>query len=409
MGDGKLRVAVFSDSALPILNGVSVSIDMLVRELRNQGHSVHIYTAAHFRHKDTDPNTFRFRAVETPWTKNYPLAFPPFVGMLRRFRQNEYDIIHTHTPFTLGTVGLRWAESHDIPIVSTYHTLYDRYAHYIPYFPRRYVRFKIAKHTNWYYNLVDHVITPSATALRWLRRHSVHRPITVVPTGSPDRQMLTRAEVRQQLQISPEHKVLLNVGRIAAEKNLSLLLDATAQVMAHDPAVRLWIVGDGPHRQACVEMARALGIGDRVRFAGFVPRAEVDRYYAAADLFVFSSITETQGLVIQEAMSYGLPAVAVAGGGASDSITPGVNGLSVRNDAGELADAILRIIEDEALYARLAGEAQRSVRQYTGAAMAERVVEVYREVLASRSPRGSDLMPERSISGRKNSTSIGPN
>src|SRR6185295_6790654 len=133
---------------------------------------------------DPDPNTYRFHALETPIARQYPLAIPPFFPMLRKFRRHTYDLIHTHTPFTIGFVGMRWAESHGIPLVATYHTLYDRYIHYIPYFPRRYLRFKLAKHTNFYYNKVDHVITPSEAALRWLRRHSVTTPATVVPTAA---------------------------------------------------------------------------------------------------------------------------------------------------------------------------------------------------------------------------------
>jgi 1,2-diacylglycerol 3-alpha-glucosyltransferase len=381
LGDGKLRVAIFSDSALPILNGVSVSIDLLVRELRNQGHSVHVFTAAHYRYRDPDPNTYRFPAVETPWTKNYPLAIPPFYGMLRAFRKHEFDIIHTHTPFTLGFIGLRWAESHGLPIVSTYHTLYDRYAHYIPFFPRRYVRFKIAKHTNFYYNSVDHIITPSQAALRWLQRHSVDRPISVIPTGSPPGQFVDRGEVRRQNHFSPDQRVLLYVGRVAPEKNLSLLLDGVAIAMRQDASLKLALVGDGPYRKACVEKARALGIGDRVVFAGYVPRSEVDQFYAASDLFVFTSITETQGLVVQEAMGYGLPAVAVDGGGAADFIREGENGFIVKNDPEDFAAAILRISRDESLRERLAKGAAQTVRRYTAADMVREVVAVYRSAI----------------------------
>jgi glycosyltransferase involved in cell wall biosynthesis len=398
VGDEKLRVAIFSDSALPILNGVSVSVDLLVRGLRNQGHSVHVFTAAHFRFRDPDPNTYRFPAVETPWTKNYPLAIPPFYGMLRKFRRHEFDLIHSHTPFTIGFVGLRWAESHGLPIVATYHTLYDRYAHYIPYFPRRYVRFKIAKHTNFYYNSVDHIITPSQAALRWLQRHSVDRPITVIPTGAPDRQMLDRYEVRRQLQIPPEQKVLLYVGRVAPEKNLGFLLRAVAEVVRRDPSVRLWLVGDGPYRQTCVELARDLGIGDRVTFAGYVPRADVDKYYAAADLFVFSSITETQGLVVQEAMTYGLPAVAVAGGGASDSIVSGKNGIVVKHEEALFAEAVLNVLASEEEQARLSAGALKSVRANSADAMTERVVEVYREVIRHKHAAASPVLKEQSKS-----------
>lgn len=377
----RLRIAIFTDSALPILNGVSVSIDVLIRELRDRGHSVHLFTAAHFGYRDPDPNTHRFFALETPWTKNYPLALPPFYPMLREFRRTSFDIVHTHTPFTIGFVGLRWAQSHELPIVSTYHTLYDKYAHYIPFFPKRYVRYKIAKHTNFYYNRVDHVITPSKASSRWLQRHSVFTPMTVIPTGIPPGKPFDRADVRQKLGISPDRKVLLYVGRIAKEKNMGTLFEAAQAAIAQDPRLMLLLVGDGPYREPCAELARRLGIGDRVRFVGFVPREEVDRYYAAADLFVFPSMTETQGLVVGEAMAYGLPAVVVQGGGAGAAVEDGVTGLLVRNDASEMATAIGDLLADDRRYADFSAAAARSVRGYTASEMTDRVLDVYREVL----------------------------
>lgn len=373
---------MFTDSALPILNGVSVSVDALVTELRNQGHSVHLYTTRYPGYRDPEPNTYRFRALETPISKGYPVAIPPFYRMLLRFRQHRYDIVHTHTPYMLGMVGLRWAESHDLPIVSTYHTLYDRYAHYFRVLPKRYVRFRIAKHTNFYYNRVDHVLTPSEAALKWLKRHSVTTPTTIVPTGILRGPMLDRSEVRQSLGISPESRILLYVGRLAREKNLSVLIEAAARICSRDPRARLWLVGDGPYRDECVAMVRAAGIGDRVRFVGFVPRAEVDKYYAAADLFVFSSITETQGLVVQEAMMHGLPAVVAGGGGASASVEDGVNGFIVKSEPAEFAAAVERIFRDEALYARLSEGAPRSVRELGVPAMCDHVLAVYRQVIS---------------------------
>ncbi|HZH99379.1 MAG TPA: glycosyltransferase [Fimbriimonadaceae bacterium] len=380
----KLRIAIFSDSALPILNGVSVSIQSLVSELRNQGHSVTIFTAKSPGYKDSDPNIYRFPAIETPWTKGYPLAYPPFMGTLRKFRRHTFDVIHTHTPFTIGFVGLRWAESHEIPIVSTYHTLYDRYAHYIPFFPRRYIRFKIAKHTNFYYNHVDHVITPSVASYKWLRRHSVTTPTSVVPTGTPPRGFIDRAEMRHRLGIPPGQRIMLYVGRIAREKNLPALFAMAARVIAEEPDVRLWLVGDGPYRQEALAMARELGIGDRVQFVGFVPREHVDRYYAAADLFVFSSITETQGLVVQEAMTYGLPAIAVAGGGASAAIQNGENGFVAKNEVEDFTAHVLRVLRDEDLFSRLSEGASRTVRSYTTADMARAVLQVYGKVIHSK-------------------------
>jgi 1,2-diacylglycerol 3-alpha-glucosyltransferase len=394
MAEG-LRIAIFSDSVLPVLNGVSVSVDALVAELRNQGHSVHVFAPRFPGHRESDPNTHRFRALETPWTKGFPLAHPPFLRMLRRFRRHKFDIVHTHTIGILGFVGLRWAESHDLPIVSTYHTLYDRYAHYVPFIPRRYVRFKIAKHTNWYYNLVDHVITPSEASLRWLRRHSVRTPVTVIPTGAKPRAFIDRSEVRQALGIPPEQRVMVWVGRLAIEKNMETLFEMAALAMAEDPQLRLWIVGDGPYRPECQDLARRHDIGDRVRFVGFVPHHEVPRYYSAADVFVFSSMTETQGLVVQEAMTYGLPAICVAGGGAGASVEDGVNGFIVKNEPHSFASTVLNVLHNDELHASLSENALRSVRMNGTAEMCEKVVAVYRTVMDARGRLAPELAEVR--------------
>lgn len=382
LADRKLRIALFTDSALPILNGVSVSIDALVRELRDRGHSVHIFTAAHFRYKDPDPNTHRFFAAETPWTKGYPLAFPPFYPMLVRvFRRHEFDIIHTHSPFTIGFVGLRWGQSHGLPVVSTYHTLYDKYTHYIPFFPKSFLRYKLAKHTNFYYNSVDQVIVPSVAAQRWLQRHNVKKPIHVIPTGIPQPRPHSRPDARERLGVGPDRQMLLYVGRVAREKNMDTLLRAVALAFAKNPRLVFFVVGDGPMRDECVSLASRLGIGDRVRFVGFVPREQVDEYYAAADLFVFASVTETQGLVVGEAMSHGLPAVLVNGGGAAAAVRDGVNGLVVRNDAEALAEKLLEVTADPDLYARLSREAHQSVRAFATHDMTEKVLGVYARTL----------------------------
>jgi glycosyltransferase involved in cell wall biosynthesis len=379
--DRRLKIALFSDSALPVLNGVSVSIEALVTNLRQMGHSVHIFTASHFGYRDPDPNTYRFPAISTPWTRGYPLAYPPFYPMIRHFRKHSFDIIHTHTPFTVGFVGLRWGESHEIPVVSTYHTLYDKYAHYSPFFPKRYVRYKIAKHTNFYYNSTNHVIVPSDAAQRWLRRHSVRTPISVIPTGIGQGTSIVRAEARAILGVNPDQRMLLYVGRIAREKNMEMLFRAVSRAFDSDPSLVFWLVGDGPMRSECVDLARDLGIGDRVRFVGFIPRNEVDMYYAAADLFVFASMTETQGLVVGEAMSYGLPPVVVSGGGASAAVQDGENGIIVGNDAQALSSAILQILNHDVAYTRISEAARKSMRGQTVSAMAQKVVDVYDQVL----------------------------
>lgn len=384
MVERQLSIALFSDSALPIINGVSVSIDALVTELRTRGHSVHVFTTSYPGHRDEDPNTHRFRSIRTHWTGEYPLAVPPFYPLLREFRTQRFDLIHTHTPFTVGFVGLRWAESHEIPIVTTYHTNYDKYAYYMPFTPKRYLRYKIAKHLNFYYNSVRHVMTPSEASRRWLLRHSVRTPITVIPTGVPAPKMIDRPEARAALGLLPEQKLVLYAGRIAREKNIGVLLSAMQAAFQRDPDLLLMVVGDGPAREEYSLLARKLGIGDRVKFVGFVERSEVDSFYAAADLFAFSSMTETQGLVVLEAMSYGLPALVVQGGGAGAAVRDGENGYLLRNDPGEFAERLLNVLSDDVLYTKLSDGARATGREHTVPRMSDRVLDVYRQALGDR-------------------------
>lgn len=384
-----LKIAVFSDSALPILNGVSVSIDQTIREMRRMGHSVHLFTSSYPGHKEHDPNTHRFIALRTPFARDYPLAFPPFYPWLNEFRSHRFDIIHTHTPFTVGFVGLRWAESHEIPIVSTYHTHYDKYLHYIPLVPKAYVKYKISKHINFYYNHVNHVLTPSEASKSWLLRHAVRTPVEVVPTGIPIPQKLDRARLRNEFGISERDRVVLYAGRVAREKNLHSVFMAAQKVLLEDSRAVFWVVGDGPGRETYLKLARELNIGDRTTFFGFVPRKDVDRYYAAADVFLFASQTETQGLVVSEAMSYGLPAVVVNAGGAAESVESGVNGFAVTNDPGQLAAATLRLLQDEKLYSELSTNAVQSARKLSIPMTTDRILSVYRSVLGEELPKES--------------------
>lgn len=391
MSPDRLSIAVFSDSALPVLNGVSISIAQTVKRLRELGHSVHLFTSGYPGHVDDDPNWHRFFALRTPFARDYPLAIPPFYPKLWEFRKHRFDVIHTHTPFTVGMVGLRWAESHGIPIVSTYHTHYDKYTHYIPLFPKAYLRYKISKHLNFYYNQVNHVITPSTASKEWLMRHNVRPVVDVIPTGIPAAQSFERASVRRELGAGEDRTILLYAGRIATEKNLDALLRAVAEVMKAEPRVDFWVVGDGPAREGFRTMAGRLGIGDRTRFFGYVDHAKMGPYYAAADVFVFASKTETQGLVVSEAMSYGLPAVVVNSGGAAEAVVDGVNGFEVPDNVDLFASAVLDLVRDRDLRARMGVEAAESAKRLSIPNMVDRIVDVYRTVLGEPAPAGKTV------------------
>ena len=178
-----------------------------------------------------------------------------------------------------------------------------------------------------------------------------------------------------------------------------MLLEGVSMAMNFDPQLRLWLVGDGPYRADCVLAARKLGIGDRVKFVGFVPREDVDSYYAAADLFGFASETETQGLVVQEAMLHGLPAVVVAGGGAGESIVSGKNGFVTRNESQDFSATILNILHNDVEYARVSEGARRTARSGTIDQMTQQVLSDYRTAIETYSPAPTEVSFPPSRSG----------
>ncbi len=385
-----MKIAIFSDSYLPVINGVSLAIHTLVTELLEQGVHVTVFAPAFPRHKDADPDVIRFRSSMTPWTKGYPMALPPFLGTLRRFRRREFDLIHSHTPYTVGFCALRWAESFGIPLVSTYHTLYDKYAHYVPYYPHNYVAYKIAKHTNYYYNRVNHVITPSEAGRDSLLRHDVRKPITIIPTGIPVPPRIDRQEARKRLGIPADEFTMLYVGRLAPEKNLELLFHAMRRWHNTIPHAKLRLVGGGAGRKAEGKVVSDWDIGSRVVFEGQVSRDQVDVYFSAADLFVFPSTTETQGLVIGEAQVMGLPAIAVRGGGAHEIIRDGVDGCVVEDSVEAFAHQV-EALEGDRTRLRAMGENGRSNQtRWTPLETAERVLDVYETVLGRRVEVRSD-------------------
>lgn len=381
MSDRPLSIAFFSDSAFPIRNGVSVSIDALMKRLREMGHSAHLFAPRYPGHFDQDPNVHRIRSVMTPFAGGTPFGLPIFTREQGAFLRGRFDLVHVHTPWITAFVGMRWAHKTRVPVVATYHTLYDRYLHYVPWAPDVLKRWVVRRHITGVLNFTSHVICPSRHAERWMHRMGVRTPSTVIPTGVPTPKRLVQFSERERLGARPGQTIILTCSRLAPEKNFDLLIRSFAQAVRLDPSLVLWIAGDGPARESITNLIRQEGIGDHVRMFGWVGHDQLDRYYAAADIFLFTSVTETQGLVVLEAMSYGLPVIVCRGGGASAPIRNGVNGLKISTDRNEVASAILRVAHDEGLAARLCDGAKESARMSTVELMADRTLEVYRQAI----------------------------
>lgn len=383
--DRPLRVAMFTDCYTPIINGVVSSILALKTALERAGQTVDIYCPhAPGELPGPEPGVYRFASSRFVFQPEQRFTWPWPRRPLREFASRHYDVTHLHTPFNVGWMGRGAARRAGVPTLFTHHTLWEEYVHYIPLVPKAWLRAWVIGLCRGFANGAEVVIAPSAAVRDRFAAQGVTTPIRVVPTGIDTAMFAPRdgAAVRQDLGLAPDQPVMLYAGRMGKEKSLDLLLAAAARVFQAVPTARLVLVGGGPELEPLKDQARALGIAESCHFVGYVPREQLCRYFDAATLFVFASITETQGLVIQEAMAGGLPVAAVAASGVSEAVTEGVEGLLAAHDAPSLAGCILRIVQDPALRARLAAGAAARAADSSLAVMGTRMIEAYREALA---------------------------
>lgn len=382
-----MRIGIFSESYEPVINGVSASISILSKELEALGHEVYAFAPRHPGHCDPDHRVIRFPSFTTWVAREYPLAIPYLPNLTGRVRDLKLDVIHTHTPFTLGCLGLKLAKKLDIPLVSTNHTQYVEYAHYFPLAPVSLTRSIIIGHMRRYYNKCDAVVVPSSPIARMLREYGITTPTYVIPTGldlNTARDEEVRSRLRQELGIPQDARVLLYVGRLAKEKNLGLLLGAFDKLAAKYGDLYLLIVGGGPFESGCRALAAELAHSQRVVFTGYIPREQVASYYSVGDIFAFPSTTDTQGVVICEALGAGLPCVAVNAGGSPEMLVHGEDGLLSENDLDDFAEKLDMLLSDRSLLERFSAKAVENVSRFCPRDMALRMLDVYETVIASR-------------------------
>lgn len=364
-------------------NGVAVSVSTLRRELLARGHRVTVVTARHPQASLDEEGVIRLPSFTWFTARDYPLPQPrPLPQLHRFFRESRPDVIHIQIPFVLGVIGLRIGRRYGIPVVAHYHTLYDRYLHYVPIAPGSLLRCLLWWHLRRFYRRADATIVPSRFARDYLKRFGVQSSVVeVVPTGVEFHPApIERDKARACYGLPPDCPIMVYVGRLAREKNLQLLVEMLPMVRRAVPNALLWLVGSGNAEQTLGQRIARMGLAEAVRLQGRVPHAQISAVYSAADLFVFPSVTETQGLVIWEAQAHGLPCVVVNEGGAPESVRDGVDGLLVPNEAQAFAQAVLRLLKEEPLRRQMSQNALQAQR-LTPHQMAQRVLEVYQRVL----------------------------
>ncbi len=397
---GSLRIGLFSESFHPVQNGVTTSVLTLLAEMRAHKHHVVVFAPANQQQREPETNVLRFPSFVSVFNREYPLAYPflPRLALAPYFNRLRLDIVHTHTPFVLGLTGANLALSRGVPLVTTFHTLYSQYSHYVPFLPDAVTQSLLEYYLPWYYNRCAEILCPSEVAAKTLRGMGVERPIEVIPTGVP---LPSPSEIgdearrycRERLEIPFETPLLLYAGRLAKEKNLAWLLEVFAGVREQIPAACLVLAGGGPFTADLQALAETLALAPSVKFLGPTPRREMDSLYAAADVFCFPSPSETQGLVIGEARAAGAPCVVVDAGGAPETVRDGEDGFRVPpEDKAAFIARVVQILQDESLRANLRANALRNAHDFTPETMAKRVLAVYERarLQASQAPEPSD-------------------
>jgi 1,2-diacylglycerol 3-alpha-glucosyltransferase len=388
-----VKILFVSDVYFPRVNGVSTSIRTFVAQLQHMGHEVHLiapeYSAA-------DANT-----SDEYWINRIPsrsIYFDPedklmrygvALEQLQALRRENYDLVHIHTPFIAHYLGLKLASLLNVPSVATYHTFFEDYLqHYLPWLPRYFARNMARLVSRRQCNAADGVIAPSQPLLDVLHQYGVNTTAVVIPTGLPACRFerADGAAFRAKHGIGLQRPVMLYLGRVAFEKNIDFLLRMAMELRKKQPDVLLLIAGEGPAQDSLRQLSQELQLQDNIQFIGYLERdTQLNACYRAADVFVFSSKSETQGLVLLEAMAQGVPVVAIAELGTKSILSEGKGAVIAPEDEAIFADSVYALLNNAAERTRL-GEAGRSyaMQRWGSRTQAERMLDFYRRIVEQR-------------------------
>jgi 1,2-diacylglycerol 3-alpha-glucosyltransferase len=384
-----VRALFISDVYFPRVNGVSTSIRTFREDLSACGVQT-LLVAPRYDGEGSGSaaDVLRVPAGAVPGDpEDRRMSWRALRRTLHGLSTDDFDLVHIHTPFIAHYAGVRFARRAGIPCLATYHTFFEEYLHhYLPALPHGLGRALARRFTRSQCAAVQALLAPSEPMRQVLADYGVTTPVHVLPTGlAADRFRAGNGQAfRAAAGIAPQRPLALYVGRVAHEKNIGFLLRMFPQVLRAVPAALLVIAGEGPAREALRAEVRTLGLEHAVQFAGYLERnsALLD-CYAAADAFVFASRTETQGLVLLEAMAQGAPVVSTAELGTRSILVPGSGALVVPEEAPAFAAAVARVLSDAGLREGMAARGRSYARSWSSAAMARRLTQIYQELCAT--------------------------
>lgn len=381
-----MNIAIFSDTYSPQVNGVVSSILTLEKKLREQGHQVYVFTISHPQAPAHETNVHRMASIPFVFLKDHRVGIMYSNKAVKQIKRLKLDLILSQTEFSMGMFARLISKKLDIPIIHTYHTVYEDYMHYVskgislsPNIARKY--------SKTFCNHVDGVVAPTKKTEKLLRGYGVKKPIRIIPTGIDFTPFMPEAYTREEVthlkevfHIPQNDPIVLFVGRVAKEKSIDVLIKAMPKLLAEVPDAKLVIVGDGPQRLELEQLAQHLGVRDQVIFTGMQPWRTIGRIYQLGDVFVSASVTETQGLTFAEAMAAALPVVAMEDESITGFVRDSYNGHLFHNED-ELAEKLAKVLKDDAYRNQLSGNALHSVKPLSAETFGMNAELFYKEVI----------------------------
>ena len=378
-----MRILMVSDVHFPRINGVSTSIETFRRTLAGFGVEVRLVVP---RYGDEPEEADVIRVAGRPVPGDPEDRLVGWTAMHRATLEaaEDCDLIHVQTPFVAHYAGLKAARSRGLPVIATYHTLFEEYLqHYARAIPAGWLRGQARAFSRRQCNALDAVVVPSTAMRERLESYGVTKPLHVLPTGIPTSRFALGdgPAFRAWHGIPPGQPVALFVGRVAHEKNIGFLLEAMVHTRRQCPDALLLVAGEGPARADLQARVGPLGLADAVRFIGYLDRRDaLPDCYAAADVFAFASRTETQGLVLLEAMAAGLPVVALSEMGTRDILDAGRGSITPPAIPQVFGETLAHVLNHSSAWQHLGDEAAQYAREWSDAAMAGRMAALYRQV-----------------------------
>ena len=383
-----MKIGLFTDAFEPIVSGVSVSLRTLKTELEKLGHEVLIFTFEHPMQIDED-SIIRLKGRKLPMKslKEYRIS-KVTNKLINEVISYDLDLIHCHTEFTIGRLGRKAAKRMGIPVVHTYHTMYEDYCHHVSKTFARPLRWVAKIYSKRFANSADRVIFPTIKVQRTFDRYGFEKPSEIVPTGiylDRFRKINFKEEevlkLREQFGIKKDDFVWLFLGRLSREKNVSDLIKEYSKLNI-DKTTKLLIVGGGPDKDIFVKLVEKLNISDSVIFTGMIPPSDVPIYYQLGDLFVNFSDTETQGLTYIEALASGVPVLAKYDDNLEGVIVDHFNGLTF-NENSEFKDAYYELISNKVKFNEITTNASRAIDKFSAQNFAKSIEMIYYDVKKS--------------------------